>query len=165
MVGGIPFGDCSPTHNPLLQAPVIQEFSGKVVGVKDGDTIVVLHDGKGETIRLYGVDAPEKKQDFGTKAKQFVSDLIFNHDVLVKTHGKDRYGRTIGEVFFNEGQNLNHEIVKYGMGWWYEQYSPHDEDLKKLQNEAQVNKVGLWSMNNPVPPWNFRKSKKKTNNS
>ncbi len=54
----------------VLLLPVLSwAWQGKVVGVADGDTISVLHDGKGEKIRLYGVDAPEKRQDFGQRAK------------------------------------------------------------------------------------------------
>jgi endonuclease YncB( thermonuclease family) len=40
-------------------------FSGRVVGVSDGDTINVMHDGRAEKIRLYGIDATEKGQAFG----------------------------------------------------------------------------------------------------
>jgi micrococcal nuclease len=53
-------------------------FKGKVVGVSDGDTITVMHDGKGERIRIYGVDAPEKSQDFGNRAKKFTSEFAFD---------------------------------------------------------------------------------------
>lgn len=148
-------------HKSSSKITQIEEFSGKVVGVKDGDTIVVMHNGKGETIRLYGIDAPEKKQDFGTKAKQFMSGLVFNKIVLVKSHGTEKWGRTIGEVFLQDGRNANQEIVKAGLAWWYEKYAPHDEELKKLQNEAQHNKQGLWNLDSPTPPWIFRKSKKK----
>ena len=55
-------------------------FQGKVVGIADGDTITVMHKGKGEKIRLYGVDCPEKAQDFGQKAKRFSSDMVFGKD-------------------------------------------------------------------------------------
>ncbi len=53
------------------------DFTGRVVGVSDGDTITVLHSGKGERIRLHGIDCPEKRQAFGNRAKQFTSKLIF----------------------------------------------------------------------------------------
>ncbi len=53
------------------------DFTGRVVGVSDGDTITVLHNGKGERIRLHGIDCPEKRQAFGNRAKQFTSKLIF----------------------------------------------------------------------------------------
>ncbi len=38
------------------------DFTGRVMGVADGDTITVLHNGKGERIRLHGIDCPEKRQ-------------------------------------------------------------------------------------------------------
>ncbi len=47
------------------------------MGVADGDTITVLHNGNGERIRLHGIDSPEKRQAFGNRAKQFTSKLIF----------------------------------------------------------------------------------------
>lgn len=52
-------------------------FSGKCIGVSDGDTITVLHAGKAVKIRLYGVDCPEKGQYFWKKAKQFTSEMAF----------------------------------------------------------------------------------------
>jgi endonuclease YncB( thermonuclease family) len=49
----------------------------KVVDVSDGDTITVMHDGKAEKIRLYGIDCPEKGRAFGKKARQFTSSMVF----------------------------------------------------------------------------------------
>ncbi len=66
------------------------DFSGRVVGISDGDTITVMHDGKGEKIRLYGIDAPEKGQAFGNRAKQFVSTLAFGKEVKVEVKDYDR---------------------------------------------------------------------------
>ncbi len=68
------------------------DFSGLVVGVSDGDTITVLHEGNGEKIRLYEIDAPEKGQAFGNRAKQYVSALVFGKKVKVEAKGQDRYG-------------------------------------------------------------------------
>src|SRR5262245_3931086 len=73
-----------------------QSFSGKVVGVSDGDTITVLSDGIGYKVRLYGVDTPEKKQAFGAKAKKYTSSLAFGKEVTVTMISKDRYGRVVG---------------------------------------------------------------------
>ncbi len=70
------------------------DFSGRVDGVSDGDTITVMHNGHGEKIRLYGIDAPEKGQAFGNKSKQFVSSLAFGKVVEVKPKDQDRNGRT-----------------------------------------------------------------------
>lgn len=73
-------------------------WQGKVVGVTDGDTITVMHNGKGEIIRLYGTDCPEKRQDFGTKAKQFSSNMVYGKVVNVEPIDTDRYSRTVGVV-------------------------------------------------------------------
>ena len=69
-------------------------WSGLVVGISDGDTITVMHNGTGKKIRLYGIDCPEKKQAFGKKAKQFTSDMVFKKTVDVTPVNNDRYGRT-----------------------------------------------------------------------
>ena len=90
------------------------EFTGKVVGVIDGDTIDVMHLGKAERVRLYGVDAPEKNQAFGTKAKQFTSEQAFGKDVRVVVKDTDRYGRTVGDVFLPSGKRLSNELVSAG---------------------------------------------------
>lgn len=113
-------------------------FSGKVVGVTDGDTITVLHDGKAEKIRLHGIDCPEKDQPFGTKAKKFTSTLAFGQVVTVQAKDIDRYGRTIGIVILPDGRSLNNEIVKAGFAWWYKQYAPNDVALKGGESPTMV---------------------------
>jgi micrococcal nuclease len=81
----------------LFTSPLgAKEFTGKVVGVTDGNTITVMHLGKSERVRLHGIDCPEKGQAFGNRAKQFISRMVFGKDVIVKTHGFDRYGRILG---------------------------------------------------------------------
>ena len=105
------------------------DFCGRVVGIADGDTITVMHDGRGEKIRLYGIDAPEKGQAFGNRAKQFVSSLAFGKEAKVEVKDYDRYGRTVADVILPDGRNLNHEIVKAGFAWWYRKYAPKDKEL------------------------------------
>ena len=100
-----------------------QKISAKVVGVKDGDTFVVLHEQRQITVRLEHIDAPEKNQPFGTKAKQFASDFCFGKTVVVIGNGKkDRNGRWIGEIFYNN-QNLGKELVRNGLAWHFKKYS------------------------------------------
>ncbi len=103
--------ECSPKARAI-------DFSGRVVGVSDGDTIRVMHDGRGEKIRLYGIDAPEKRQAFGNRAKQLVSALAFGKVVKVEVKDQDRYGRTVADVILPDRKNLNHDIVKAGFAWW-----------------------------------------------
>jgi endonuclease YncB( thermonuclease family) len=136
-----------------------EDFSGKVVGITDGDTIRVMHNGEAERIRLWGIDSPESKQPFGTRAKQFTGDLAFGNVVTVKVHDTDRYGRTVAEIILPDGRNLNQEIVRAGFGWWYQQYAKHDRVLPALEEEARVAKRGLWADPDPVAPWEWRKAK------
>lgn len=145
----------------LLFTPSVEAafpFTGKVVAVLDGDTVEVLHDGKAERIRLNGVDCPEKKQAFGQKAKQFTSSLVFGKTVVVVPSAKDRYKRTVGDVFLPDGVNVSYELVKAGLGWWYRKYSD-DVILAGLELEAQLERRGLWTDPSPIPPWEWRKRK------
>ena len=145
----------------LLFTPSVEAafpFTGKVVAVLDGDTVEVLHDGKAERIRLNGVDCPEKKQAFGQKAKQFTSSLVFGKTVVVVPSEKDRYKRTVGDVFLPDGVNVSYELVKAGLGWWYRKYSD-DVILAGLELQAQLERRGLWTDPSPIPPWEWRKRK------
>ncbi|MFC5271888.1 thermonuclease family protein [Adhaeribacter terreus] len=131
----------------------------KVIGVKDGDTIEILVDNKPVTVRLYGVDAPEKKQPYGTQAKNFASELAFGKYVKLHDKGKDRYGRTIGEIMLPDGKSLNKELVANGFAWYYKAYA-NDPQLGYLENDARRLERGLWSQPNPQAPWDFRKNKR-----
>ncbi|MGC8769362.1 thermonuclease family protein [Calditerrivibrio sp.] len=138
-------------------------IKGKVVGVSDGDTITLLaEDNKPLKIRLAQIDAPEKKQDFGQKSKQSLSDLIYLKDVTVKVWDVDRYGRIVGQIFYNN-LDVNLEQVKRGMAWVYFRYAKDPEYFKAMEI-AKSKKIGLWSMPNPIPPWEFRKLNRNGNN-
>lgn len=133
-------------------------FTGKVVKIKDGDTIVVIDSlNIQHSIRLAGVDAPEKSQEYGTVAKQFVSDAIFGKEIFVKVISKDRYERSIGWVRFNN-KNLSEELLKAGLAWHYKEYDK-SSFLQNLEDEARLKKNGLWILKNPIPPSQYRKSK------
>jgi micrococcal nuclease len=132
------------------------DFSGLVVGISDGDTISVMHGGRAEKIRLYGIDAPEKGQAFGNRAKQFVSALAYGKEVKVEVKDYDRYGRTVADVILPDGRNLNHEIVKAGFAWWYRKYAPKNAELESLESGARATRRGLWADPRPVPPWEWR---------
>lgn len=129
----------------------------KVIGIKDGDTFILLIDGKKQTVRLAHIDCPEKKQPFGNKAKQFASDLCFGKNVTLLNKNKfDRNQRLISEIFLLDGTNLNKELVRNGLAWHFKRYSDSKE-YAQLEIEAQKNRVGLWSETNPIAPWNWRK--------
>jgi endonuclease YncB( thermonuclease family) len=139
------------------RAGVAAEFAGRVVGVSDGDTITVWHDGNGERIRLNGIDCPEQGQPFGKQAKQFTSTRVFGATVTVQKKERDRYGRTVADVILPDGRYLNRDLVTAGLAWWYRKYAPGDTDLEQLEQEAREAKQGLWADPDPIPPWEWRK--------
>ena len=141
----------------LASVAAAATFSGKVVGVSDGDTITVLVNRAPVKVRLYGIDCPESHQAYGTQAKNATSALAFGKVVFVEAIDRDRYGRTVGVVTLPGKVNLNQDLVKQGMAWWYRQYAPSSRDLPKLEDQARRAKIGLWSQPNPIPPWGFRK--------
>jgi ATP-dependent hsl protease ATP-binding subunit hslU len=128
-------------------------LSAKVVKISDGDTITVLSGKKQTKVRLYGIDAPEKKQDYGQRSKQFLASLIAGQVVEVEPKGKDRYKRTLG-IIYHKGQDINAQMVLNGYAWAYVKYSKMYVDQEKL---ARENKRGLWQSSNPTPPWVWRK--------
>lgn len=137
-----------------------ESFSGKVIGVSDGDTISVMRGGRAEKVRLYGIDAPEKKQAFGNRAKQAASDLAFGKMVTVTVVGRDRFGRTVGEVIIPNGRSMNRELLRAGYAWWYWQFAKNDKTLRRLEEEARAARRGLWQDRDPIPPWEFRKKQR-----
>ena len=137
-------------------------WSGEVVGVADGDTITVLRDKEQVKIRLYGIDTPERKQAFGKKAKQFTSKMVFGKVVEVKVMATDRYGRTVAMIYADRTL-LNEELVKAGLAWVYYQYC-HElicHAWADYQFAAKMDKRGLWADPDPIPPWEFRRKKRK----
>ena len=132
----------------------------KVIGIKDGDTVEVLYYQLPFTVRLEHIDAPEKKQPFGTVAKKRLSDLAFGKNVTLISLGRkgnyDARGRLIAELYLNERTCINKELVKTGLAWHYKKYSSSAE-YAELEDAARKNKAGLWADPHPVAPWNFRR--------
>ena len=93
------------------------DFSGLIVSVLDGDSIEVLPNQHPERIRLSGIDCPEKGQAYGKRAKQAASELAFDKEVTIQTHGHNKYKRTIGDLILPDGINLNQGLVRQGWRW------------------------------------------------
>jgi endonuclease YncB( thermonuclease family) len=135
---------------------------GHVVAVSDGDTITVLDDNKQRhVIRLMGIDAPEKAQAFGQKSKQSLSDLVFNKDVSVSWFKRDRYGRTVGQVYVDETDVCLEQIMR-GLAWHYKQYEREQsaEDRSRYaiaEEQARNARIGLWNDELPSEPSKFRR--------
>ena len=142
---------------PLMAA----EYTGRVVGVSDGDTLTLLvPDGnsfKQVKVRLGEIDTPERKQPYGTRAQQVLSDLAYNQQARVVVQDVDRYGRTVGRVFVG-ATDVNAEMIRQGAAWVYRQYLK-DQSLLALEQQAKSAKRGLWGLPEAerCPPWDWRK--------
>jgi micrococcal nuclease len=131
------------------------QLVGKVVSVADGDTFTMLINNERIRIRLHGIDCPEKGQDFSNVAKEFLSNYVFGKTVSVNEMDVDRYGRTIGMVVV-DSVNVNEKLLEAGLAWHYTYYDKNPA-WTKLEHEAKNKKLGLWSLPNPIPPWDYRK--------
>ncbi len=138
-----------------IAADASPSFRGRVVRVIDGDTIEVMHYGRAERVRLQRIDCAERKQAFGSDAKERAAALAAGKTIAVEVRGHDRYGRTLGEVVLPDGQSLNQALVRDGFAWWFRRYS-NDPKLARLEAEARAAHRGLWMDKVPVPPWEFR---------
>lgn len=136
-------------------------LTGKVIRVTDGDTITVLTNSGKEKIRFAQIDAPETShfgstpQPYGKEAGAFLRQLVSNKNVRVEVETVDQYGRNVGTVFVGR-LNVNREMVKNGFAWVYRQYA-HDAELLDLEKSARARQIGLWSLDNPIYPPDFRK--------
>jgi micrococcal nuclease len=138
---------------------------GLVIAISDGDTITLLTEDKQQLkVRLAGIDTPEKKQAFGTKARDHLASRIFKQDVEVDLRKKDQYGRYLGVIYIG-GVDMNQSMIQDGYAWFYKHYAkeqPKEEALRyaNAERDARLKKRGLWADPNPVPPWEFRKDAK-----
>lgn len=135
------------------------DLIGKVVGVHDGDTLTVLADGAEHKIRLAEIDAPEKKQAFGERARQTLSELCFGQQAVVSSIVTDKYGRTVGKVRCRHVDASIYQ-AENGMAWAYLKYMMPNSLIPAAESIARAEKRGLWADPDPTPPWLFRKKPK-----
>ncbi len=141
-----------------------ETINGRVVGVSDGDTLTVVDESHQQfKIRLSGIDAPEKGQPFGSRAKESLSEMVFSKQVVVESSKEDRYRRKVGKVQ-HAGMDVNLEQVKRGMAWHYTAYAkelaPADrEAYANAEAKAKAQRRGLWRENTPSAPWEVRRIK------
>lgn len=134
------------------------DLEGRVVAIADGDTLTLLTADKHQVrIRLAEIDAPEKGQPYGTKAKEALSDLCFGKHVTAAYVDTDRYGRTVARVYAG-GLDINAEMIRQGAAWAFRKYLT-DPALLPLEEEARRASRGLWSLpqEQQLPPWEWRR--------
>lgn len=143
----------------FISAALAEEntLSGVITEISDGDTLVLLSKTNARhKVRLSAIDAPEKSQPYGQKAKQALSDLCYKKSALVVVVDTDRYGRLVGEVTCN-GRYANELMLSQGMAWVYRKYAEGYADFYRIENAAKLQRRGLWTDATPIPPWDYRK--------
>lgn len=133
-----------------------ESLEGRVVRVRDGDSLVVLVDRRTVEVRLAEVDAPESGQPWGKRAKRELSDLAFGKTIEAEVIDVDRYGRKVARVFA-DGVDVPAEMVRRGAAWVYTKYAKREE-LAGIESTARDARAGLWSLpeKDRVPPWEWR---------
>jgi endonuclease YncB( thermonuclease family) len=148
--------------------PMTEPF--KVIKISDGDTITVVNtQNKKLKLRFCGIDAPEKSQSLGNNATEYLKKLIqeSGSEVMVSEIERDRYGRTVAEIFTLQGDGrekfLNEEMVQAGFAYHYERYSdtcPNKSAIENAEAIARSQKVGVWS-GAYQKPWDYRRQRRK----
>jgi endonuclease YncB( thermonuclease family) len=136
-----------------------RDLTGRVVAIADGDTLTVLDSSHTQhKIRLAGIDAPEKAQAYGNRARQALAAKVFDQWVRVEVIDVDRYRREVGRIYLGD-RFINAEMVEDGLAWRYPQYDKRGEFTGR-EAEAREHHRGLWADDDPLPPWEFRRLKR-----
>lgn len=148
---------------PLAQA---ETLLGRVIAIADGDTLTILDaTNQSHKIRLAGIDSPEKKQDFGQRAKTNLSTLAFGKSASADCRKRDRYQRQICVVSV-AGKDVGLAQIRAGLAWWYKQYAREQTAQERMTYEqaevaARARRLGLWADKDPMPPWDWRHRKRR----
>ncbi len=148
-----------PTKQSSASNKQTNTISGKVVNVADGDTITILNaENKQTKVRLYGIDAPEKAQDFGNVSREHLASLVAGKNIEVVVIDVDQYGRSVGRIKV-DGKEVAEEMLQSGLAWLYTAYCkiPGCTRWKELETQAKTAKIGLWANPTAQEPWQWRK--------
>jgi micrococcal nuclease len=143
------------------------DFPGHLVAIDDSDKLVISYHGTKETysVRLYGVDAPDKGQSYWQEAKDFLYRLSAGKWLKVRsTANSNTEGPLIAFVDLPSGKLVNEELVKAGLAWVHDEIGidpAWEKELKAFEQQARESKRGLWVEPHPVPPWVYRKTSEK----
>lgn len=144
---------------PGAHADILQ---GTISGIADGDTVYVTDSRQREhKIRLLGIDTPETRQAYGEAAKHALKKLAQQQSARVEWQHRDQYGRLLGKVTLANGQDIGLAQLRAGLAWWNEKFAFEQTDAdailyREAEFAARKQRSGLWSQQNPIPPWRWR---------
>ncbi len=146
----------------LAGAARAETWQGICVSVIDGDSLLVLHARDKKEIRLYGIDAPEFDQSYGSQARECLQKFVLQKNVTVEPIEIDTYGRTIAKVYVPEGC-VNERLIVKGCAWVFTRFCSLDDSKawSAFEQSARQQNLGLWSQPDPVAPWDFRRNKRR----
>lgn len=162
----IAWGVDSAWHRQFAQEVNARDNEGQgvpveVKSVSDGDTFTTT---SGDRIRLCGIDAPEKSQPLGPESGDYLRSLLSSGQVMVSEVEKDRYDRTVAEVFVVSSTEISiqEEMLKSGNAYLYRQYLGNCPNARSFEDAEAIGRsqnAGVWSRSDLVKPWDYRKSK------
>jgi endonuclease YncB( thermonuclease family) len=134
------------------------EFTGKVVKVIDGDSLVVKTAFATKEIRLYGIDCPEYRQPYSKAAKKYVQQAVYGKMVRVEPVTIDPYDRIVA-VVFHQDSSLNAALVEQGLAWVSPKYCTRKlcRSWQDQQQKARDEGRKLWSQASPEAPWVYKR--------
>ena len=141
--------------------PLAAELEGRVVGVRDGDTLDLLTTANEQVrVRLAGIDAPEMGQAYGNVAKRALSSMAYGRIARVEWSKKDDYGRVVGKVRVRDA-DVALRMIRQGLAWHYRAYAAEQSAADRrryaaAEDGARAQRSGLWQDPDPVAPWLFR---------
>lgn len=138
---------------------VAQDFIGTVTWVYDGDSFKMEADGKTVQVRIFGIDAPEKDQNYADEARQALIDLIKGKTVSVVQNNIDKHERVVGIVTC-DGVNINAKMISAGWAWWSRNFAPKNTTFANAEDAARKDRLGLWQDSSPIAPWEWRTATK-----
>ena len=121
-----------------------EKITAVISKIIDGDTIKLEN---GETVRLLGINTPEKGQPYYEESTNRLRELIEGKEVILESDidDKGQYGRLLRYIFLN-GENINVKLVEEGLATVYI-ISPnmkYETELKNAENKAKKLKLNIW---------------------
>ena len=163
-------------HNQALtaslkpsEAPQVGTIASVKVGkVFDGDTFEFLHEGRAYSVRLSGIDAPERTQEFADQARKALKTWTADQAVRIEVLKIDTFKRLVCKVIIESGQysgDVSLRLLDQGLAWHFKRYvkdqAPDDQQRYALaESKARAANLGLWSTPQVLAPWTFREQQR-----
>jgi endonuclease YncB( thermonuclease family) len=161
------------TQAPARQTEPMGSLDGVVTSVGSGDRLTFSNSGKEISVRLYGIAAPvitkisrsepwlsKPGQRFAGRAFMALAKKVLHKQTRIEIIHLDRHDRAVA-VIYADGRDINLEMISEGWGWVARHRSHHPIPAEYIRAEEQARscKAGLWQEENPIPPWEFKKTR------